>query len=314
MPRYRRRAAASTPPKTERFSTPALPSVVREADPDSRYGDARLVADTDVATLLRWGRDPVAHAKNKRQFASLCGLAISKPEWFGADDADAVRSLRDWPEGRRLAAAHRRDLPEVRLPVARRVRRWSGDGDEFCRDRFDAGLDECWATRRRESLPGRGGTLRLTVQIGGSSGTRAADLAWTGAAALAVVDAAEAAGLQLAVDAISSACEAFPGIRDTTHIRVAAKRAGEPVDPSALALAVACPAFFRWHVIGARHCLPWKIDDGSGRTMSTPSDLRGDLHLRQVRDRRDAADEVARLARDLERIAAGSAGSAALAA
>ena len=302
MPRrYRRRSARSAPAavleRPEQFATAAFPSAVRERDPH-RYDTARIVARTDVPTLLAWGRDLELDAKNEAIRPAMFSQLEVRPDWYGVANGDEVLRLTDWPEGRRLADAYRRELPEVRLPSLRRRRVWRDAGEEFDRDRFDAGLDDCWSTRSRATVP-NGGSLTMTVQVGGLADVDAADLAWTGAAAVAVIDAAEAAGLRLDVTAASTSCNTFPGLSDETTVLIDVKRASDPVDPASLVLALASPAFFRWHGIKSRATLPWKVSKGFGSTSPTPADLRGELHLPQVRSRESAAREVDRIARQL---------------
>lgn len=295
------------PAKPQTFTTPAFHQVDREPDPRDHRGIAtRLVARTDVATLLRWGREPTWDDKNDGVARMKQRSLESRTSWYGADTADAITNLLDWPEARRLADAHRRTLPDVRPPEIKRVRRFRDDGDEFDRDRFDAGLEDCWQTRVRERVPGRG-PITLTVQVGGACSVSARDLAWTGAAAMAVVDAAEAAGIRVEVKAISSSANTFTGLSDDLHVVVDVKGASDPIDPASLAVAMACPAFFRWQVIGSFLTLPWKVATSFGHVVRVPDDLRGDLHLNQARSQREAAAEVSRLVARIEQLAAGTA-------
>ncbi len=290
-----------TNPTTDSFTTSAYLHVERQADPGLR-GDTRLVCRTDMPTLLAWGREPTFHDKNKAHRGNSVASIPLRLEWYGARSAADVTHAVDWPEGRELAEAYRRQFPDIRLPETRRVRRWGTDGDEFCRDRFDAGLDDCWQRRARGQVLGRG-TLSLTVQIGGHCEVRASDLAWTGAAALAVIDAAEAAGIRLEVKAVSSVTKLFKGMCDTQHAIIDVKAASDPIDPATLTLAIASPAFFRYQVIHARGTLPWACRDNMGSTARVPADLQGELHLAQVRNRSDAEAEVSRLIHAVEQLA-----------
>ncbi|HEX2971805.1 MAG TPA: hypothetical protein VHP11_05705, partial [Tepidisphaeraceae bacterium] len=71
-----------------------------------------------------------------------------KRGWHGMNPKRVLR-LNGWPEGLEIAKQYQQRLPTFTMQNTRRQRVWDVVGDEFDRDRFDAGFDECWQSRKR---------------------------------------------------------------------------------------------------------------------------------------------------------------------
>lgn len=265
---------------------------------DIEYRTGLVVIRTDVASLLEFGREPTASAKNIR--------VLTRFDRFGRDfwgmSSDSARNLNEWPEGLELVDRYRQMLPELPpLPAIKRAAVWTADGDEFDRDRFDAGIDECWRTRRRvtrTAMP----TLRLTAAIGGNCDKTPRELAWTGAVAAAVCDAAEDAGYRLDIEAVHSSS----GYTSADKVEiVGVKRASDPFCLHTAVMALSCPAFFRWHVAGSGLLADRRAKDNLGATMDTPAEFVGDLHIGRCYSEREATAECQRLIGQIGRMAVG---------
>ena len=261
--------------------------------------------DTSVDELLEWGRgNPVtSNGRNANILSDLADRRESKPEWFGMD-ADRIASLTDWPEGRDLVEQCRRDIPALpALKSIRRVNAWREDGDEFDRDRLDAGLDDCWHTKVRGVRPGST-ILKLTCEIGGLADKRAEQLAWSGALAVAICDTAEAAGYRVEIEAIHRSSGCFTnGDYSLKVIRV--KAADEPIVLDRVCMALACPAFFRWFVMGSSTNFHKSLNvaKGFGSTADCPHDLHGDLHIGHCYDSWEAKYQASQMCRKIGRMA-----------
>lgn len=242
--------------------------------------DGRQYIST-AGTLLDYlamGRDPrpstPANAEKLRRFAE------ADPKWMGMP-MSRVLSLQTWPEGLALAERYATVMPEITVVSRKRRSVWSDDGDEFSRERFEAGQELCWSARRRQPTPKRPTVLRITCEIGGSAMLTAAQLAWSGCAAFAVADAAEQAGFRCQIDAVYWAewSGAPTGWMIFNTIRV--KEPDEPLDREAAITPMACPAFFRYYIHGAMcHASP-DVTCGFGMSFPKPApeDLQGDLHI-----------------------------------
>ncbi|MCH7720388.1 MAG: hypothetical protein IH988_05285 [Planctomycetes bacterium] len=219
--------------------------------------------------------------------------------WRGGS-LDDLRTLHTWPEGReRLREI---DLDNVQLPTVegvKRVRCWSDDGDEFDRDRFDAGYDDCWQTRRRRRSPNGKRVIRITVELSASGSNTAGSLIWSGVAAAKLVDELESAGYRVEVNAIETSKDVqdrnrHPKSYNSVDV-IRVKDADDPLNIDALLLAVAHPLFFRGFCFAARMKRPVRIPPGIGLVASTPGPVRGDIHISKTFTR-EGAERVVRTA------------------
>lgn len=243
-----------------------------------------------VTSLLRNGSDPTASAKNR----GLMDYRLSHEysAFYGMRRSEA-QVLNSYPAGLELADSLAAEMPKVAMKGIKARKHWSEDGDDFSRERFEAGHEACWLGTRRE----RGikkPIIRITVAIGATACVDADDLAWSGAAAFAIIDAAESAGYQIELDAYSYAADVFPRSHATPDmlIEVPLKAAGEPLDRETVAMALTCPAFFRWHVMNARMAVESACGRGMGSTRPTPDRYIGDLHLPHAYGRHSAEAAV----------------------
>jgi hypothetical protein len=236
------------------------------------------------------------HTKNRDHwYQRICdGRARdSQLDWRGGGVIRAAE-LRTWTEGRRYMDRYNLDGAELPTVKSRKRRRcWSGDGDEFDRDRFDAGYLDCWQRRRRVTRDGRG-AVRLTIELAADHKKTAEQLIWSGAAACKLADTLEAAGYRVAIDVTASVGE-LNGKRSTPYNAadvIHAKGAADPLNLDALLMAAACPMFFRFHVLCAMYRRPVKVNDHTGRVGETPEPLRGDIHIAKVVDQYHAERTV----------------------
>jgi hypothetical protein len=268
-----------------------------------------VVVETDVQRLLAWGRSPVASNEHNARLldASRRFHLTRKPGWYGAASAEEVLSLRGWPEGLEIAQRYATMLPEFSVKQAVRAAAWSDDGDEFCRDRFDAGLEDPWRTRKRLLRPTRP-ILKLTCAIGGNCNRSADELIWMGAAAFAMVDAAERAGYRIEVEACSPLERAWLHGRTITQClrRIRVKAADDALDRETTVMVLACPMFFRWYVIQSLAAVTpdRNIPKDYGCTMPVPSAYHGDLHMPHAYSFEQARRACEGLIAQIERMAA----------
>lgn len=267
--------------------------------------DARtVVADTTVCRLLEWGQRPVASNRHNTDalIESLTHLAQNST-WYGME-MDRVLTLDGWPEGLDIAKRYAQELPSFTMPSIGRRRIWCDDGDEFCRDRFDAAQDNYWSSRRRMTNPSRP-VLKFTCAVGGRSNRSAAQLVWLGAAAFALCDAAEAAGYRMEIEAISQTGDTFAGDSRLSVQRIKVKEADEPLNREYVVMALACPAFFRWHIIHARAAIAaeLRVTEHYGGTMEIAAQYHGDLHMPHAYDEASARTAVQQLVNKIEQMA-----------
>lgn len=255
---------------------------------DIEYTKSQVVIRTDVAELLAWGKNPAASKVNARHLARHNTCSAS----FLGMERDRARNLTDWSEGLALVEKYRRLMPEMpQMTTVKRRLAWRDDGDDFDRDRFDAGFDDCWRTRVKTQTAGNP-VIRLTCAIGANANRSASELVWSGAVAAAVCDAAESAGWRVEIDAIAAA--STYETCDKVEI-VSVKAAADPLDLSTTVLALACPAFFRWHVLGSGAIAEREVKDTFGKTMDTPAEFQGDIHIGHCYTQSAAEAELRRI-------------------
>jgi hypothetical protein len=253
-------------------------------------GDTWNVREYDLNEFMRAATDEPPHPKNADHSERDCqrGVGYWDTKWRGGTLEEA-QTIRSWPAGRELLAQI--DLGDLELPeiaTTKRCRRWSDDGDEFDRDRFDAGYADCWQSRKRRRVRTGGNTIRLTIELSASWRKSAADLVWSGLAALKLADTLEDKGYRVEIDVVAS----NRGLNKTrSHnmvdiIRV--KYASDPLNLDALLLSVANPLFYRFHVFASKLRRPVRCSGGLGHAAETPTGLRGDIHIAKVFTRDDA--------------------------
>ncbi|MGE5608191.1 MAG: hypothetical protein ACM359_02960 [Bacillota bacterium] len=266
----------------------------------------RVIGLTDVQRLLRWGTTPLpSNEHNADHLLEAVRSLPSEGRWYGMKPA-RIRHLKGWPEGLEIAKRYTAQLPSFTVEDVKRRRVWDVAGDEFDRDRFDANIEECWMTRRRTKVPARP-VLKLTCAVGGSARRGADELVWMGAAAFALCDAAERAGYRVEIEAISQTYETWDNDRRECVQRIKVKSANEPLDRETTVMAMACPAFFRWHIIRSRCAISpdLEMQGGSGITQDIDPDLRGDLHMPHAYDFYEAKRAVGELVSQIEAMASG---------
>ena len=169
---------------------------------------------------------------------------VSVSSWY-ADNGyeDALRLARNgWPEGRRSVEA----ITE-RLNITGRVARPDIVFDVIGEGGFDiglalAGIPECamdWRDSDQMVANSNGPIVRMVVDISTSAGIGANVIKRRGAALLALVDALEAAGRRVEIEAV------YFCSRRNYQITIMLKAAGDALQIDQIAFALAHPAFLR---------------------------------------------------------------------
>jgi hypothetical protein len=198
-------------------------------------------------------------------------------DWFGGlgswDESKAV--LTDgWPEGATRALELARQISANIPPITSHRRRVvnSDDGNEL---RIDQALrgewDVAWqrSARREITRP----VLTIGCKIGGLVNCSAEQLFWSGAQAVALVDALENAGYRVELRAISAVANINSnGGRLVADVMV--KRADEPSRPDAIASVVAHAGTFRTGMFALRTRGPAQMSPGEvGATIQEPAGI-----------------------------------------
>jgi len=244
------------------------------------------------------GNHPNVHTNSETDEA--CKPNTWRYGWVGGD-CD-IRNAVDWPKGRDLMAKYECQL--VGLPKAESIvrrRRWSEDGDEFSRDRFDAGYAECWASRKRTMAQREGGVLRISVNIGCAANQPASNLVWIGAAACLLVDRLEDVGYRVEVEVMNTNKGMFSYKRDKQLTRMMVKQAQDPLDLDTLLMACSCPWFFRVHIFRLWCEQPWAVTGCKGRNASAPEWAKGDIHLERVWSLAEAQAQLGEILKRFEK-------------
>ncbi len=203
--------------------------------------------------------------------------------WAGmADFESAVKlAIEGWPEG----AAQARGMSEALIDkitslIETRQPRFSDDGWELNFDRYLEGEPECMysVTRRLEEAQGTR-TLRVVVNTGARAGISPGVMVCKGAAAAALVQCLEAAGVRCEVIVacgVSIDCCRPADIETYTLL----KRADQDLDLDRLVFAVANPASHRRFNFALRESIDWFISRvGTGYGGSVDVTNQGDIYI-----------------------------------
>jgi len=235
---------------------------------------------------------PAINSHSDEETARANNPGDHRHRWAGVDCGDLL-AAKDWPKGRELVAKYScqlAGLPQATSIVRRR--RWSEDGDEFSRDRLDAGYAECWSSRKRVTQQRESGVLKLTVNIGGSASHPAHELAWIGAAACVLVDRLEDAGYRVEFEVVSGSDRMYATLNRKNLLVMPVKRAGDPLDLDTALMACSSPWFFRVHLFRVWCEQPWEVTTGKGYLEPAPAWAKGDIHLEAVYSLTDAQAQL----------------------
>ena len=158
------------------------------------------------------------------------------------DDVEAM-AVRGWPRGvTRLAEVTAQVRCDVPLPKSVMPQlHWGDQGDEFDIHRMYSGnLDASWSSERGGLEQGPR-IVKLMVPYGGNCSKTMEKLFWTGAAAVVLGDVLENAGFSVQIDGFHLGAQ-------SNHMELQVlnlKKAGEPLNPSAIAWSLCHPASFR---------------------------------------------------------------------
>jgi len=169
-----------------------------------------------------------------------------------------------WSEG---AARMRETMAVLTPPRSSATRRrpcWSEDGDDFDRDRWRAGREDCWRSTRRQRAQGAT-TCRLYVGITAGNRTTSTDFFWSGAVACVASDALESVGIRCEIVAYDGTEDAYRGnINQMLTVRL--KGSDEPLCIERLAAWTATPLPLRWLSFAYRMTCPWRAEDNMGHS------------------------------------------------
>lgn len=201
-------------------------------------------------------------------------------------------NLRNWEAGREMLKRVKLNDADIPAPVSiRRKRRWSVDGDEFNRDRFDAGLDDCWRSRKRQKTAGNT-IVHITLERSAGWKIDASKLIWSGLTVIKLVDKLEDAGYRCKVSVCCSLC-GLDEYNSRASMLFVVKSPNDPLNIDALLLACAHPAFFRFYCFGWAMRFPEiKVNTIIGYSDVTPKAHRGDIHVWCLTSRTDAENKV----------------------
>ena len=223
------------PPHNKQYRREILQDMQSEGEDENRVWRGGVRSFDDAAALLRGG-------------------------W--QEGADRALLL-----GERLQAA----MPD---PVTRkRQRRFSDRGDEFCTDRYYARWDAstCWEERHRAIRLGTGALLTVAMQWGGNGGLSAKQMFWSGASAVALTDALEAAGYTLQVLLIDHV--RWPQQEKDQFGVIRAKDPGDTLLPSSLAALAAHAGIYRSLRLAMSNLVEWDCTSGCGTARNLDSAL-----------------------------------------
>jgi hypothetical protein len=198
--------------------------------------------------------------------------------WFGTSSlAESLRLARfGWAEGRnRMKAMKRRVEDLVRQRVnSRQEVLWDVAGAVVDVGRFCEGEPENMMYFEPSPTDGKGRIVKLSVNVSASSGIRAEDIFWRGAAVIGLVDLLESNGFSVEVEV----CE---GIASRSHggskleYRFPVKVPGYALDEDRLTFVLANPSFLRRVMFAVEEREPASIREefGVGCTYGYPAEV-----------------------------------------
>lgn len=267
---------------------------MKETTHKDNIGSTWHVWSFGLDEYLREARSLRVHPKNAEHHVTR--EFTGEREWdadFRGGTRDEALDLRTWPEG--LAKLAEITLDDIDLPdvgTVKRTRCWGETGDEFSRDRFDAGHLDCWETRKRRRRRTGGQVVRITVELTANAKAKADTLVWTGLAAAKLADTLETAGHRVEIDITVTTRGANKSRTYDTVDVIRVKNASDPLSLDALVLTLAHPLFFRFCSFASTLRRPIKVSGGMGSAAATPDGLRGDIHLPKVFTKQDAERAV----------------------
>lgn len=223
----------------------------------------RIVA-TSLVELLEVPIDPV----NEAMWKYCCDRVHDNEEWLGLPDRDSVvAAVRDgWRPGLDRLRKHLEVLKLPKLPSIRRVKDKGPIGDEVDMQRVYSGnLDTAWHRMRYADLQGRPQSATIVVDIGGNAYTTSDQLFWTGACAVALIEAFRRAYRPcrvIAVDA-SKRCTTDRLAHHMTEVVV--QPMGRSIAMETFAATLCLSGFFRHYGFRSMHTMPRELSSDLGQ-------------------------------------------------
>jgi hypothetical protein len=225
-----------------------------------------------IHDLMDESINPVYHSTNQGLIDEI-NQKMRRGEQFYVGGFGTFKKVQElltkgWPEGaeriERMA-----EKVEVTLPNPRGIRRrlkWADNGDEYDKDRmYDGHWDTPWRSTTR-AVAVATPVIDILVPMDGNCDRTHDELFWSGAAALSLMHKLEAAGYQTSLTAaLTTACKwnRSEGYFGNYFLL---KRAGDPLQPDALAAVICSGAVFRCYGFNAIAKGPFELSSGLGRS------------------------------------------------
>jgi hypothetical protein len=195
----------------------------------------------------------------------------------------AVKLTKDgWPEGEAKARAYSARLFNLLAAQVQQPRYiYDVEGMSFDTARVIAGEPEPWIQEYHEVVPAPGRVLRVVYNFNASGAVSTDVIITRGAVAVALVQLLEHAGHS--VELIAREDSASGGWQSKVNIVI--KRAGQPLNLSEVAFALAHPSMLRrfdfaLYEVAPSHIASQYIHSGYGRPEETPEGPeRGDIYI-----------------------------------
>lgn len=169
---------------------------IKQADP------VDLVKFDSVSAAMEAFKQPMQRVENTRVFRDSVSNQRGS-SWFGAPSIEAVHAaMREgYPEGLKLIDENSAKITGT-IPKAlgvNRARKRGSMGDELDIHAVNRGsVDRAWSTQSR-AIKRTNNFIRLVIDIGGSSGTSAEQLAWRGVAGMVLAEVLGKAGYSVEI-------------------------------------------------------------------------------------------------------------------
>jgi len=205
------------------------------------------------------------------------------PEWCGLPAG--VRTLEQaeayWASGDpQVLDRIRQALGKIEVPRMTNVRRcgrWGAEGDEVSQERVWSGqLETAWRTTARVNVaaPTR---VRIVADVGAHGIVRAEDLAWRGAAALALADALCAAGYTVSIEAVY--CNKSEATDNLRRLSLTVKDWTAPLSLTTLAATIGTASWFRMGFLTLCYTVSeWRESVGGSYHNNVTEDIMRELY------------------------------------
>lgn len=221
---------------------------------------------------------------SNRQRTSRRTVTVKRDPWYGTATFDDAIKLWEWgwEEGGQMVAKITEGTVDVLGSLIERPNIYYRDDPGIGIDiaRYIEGEPECFYDIVSEMVEGDSRRhMRVVFNASAAAGISTKVMMAKGAAVAAVVNLLDLAGYGVELDLVDT----YAGTGDAVEIYVKVKGADEPLDPVAVAYAIAHPATTRRLSFGVAELFPLRIMDrvGIGGAYGYPCDSseQGDLYI-----------------------------------